>query len=83
MRTLYDPKSLARQDSPLNRGSVPLGGVPKKRATAVVSAPAAKPAPASATSGRPTLVSGRGLSASKFFTQLVGKLGKRTLLAGP
>ena len=91
MRALFDPKdAAARQrgdDSPLNRGSVPLGGVPKPRATAprataVISAPADKQSTAG--TGRvSTFLSGIGLSPKRFLAQLQGKLGQRTLLSGP
>ncbi len=90
MRILHDPKdAAARQrgdDSPLNKGSVPQGGVPTRapaqKRTSVVNA-AVKADPASAGTGRgSTFISGTGLSPAKFLTQLRGKLGQRTLLAG-
>lgn len=91
MRVLYNPKDAARQrgdDSPLNRGSVPLGGVPARsrapaiKATSVVSAPAKKEAATAGTGRAATFVTGIGLSPARFLTQLRGKLGQRTLLAG-
>lgn len=90
MRTLHDPKTLAQQqgrDSPLNRGSVPVGGLPQPSTrSSKVSSPAAgtiSDAPAQGQGqgqGRP--FSFVGLSNRSFLTQLVGKLGQRTLLAG-
>ncbi len=91
MRILYDPKDAARQQGGIgipSSNNTGRGGIPQanpalapKAATAVVSAPAKKAA--SAGTGRAsTFVTGIGLSPARFLTQLRGKLGQRTLLAG-
>ncbi len=92
MRTLHDPKTLARQAGggrgiPQGRGShIPQGRGIQSRSDSPSRSTGSSPAagtitdvPAQSTGRRSSFI---GLSNKKFLTQLAGKLGQRTLLAG-